>query len=105
MSEPDQPGHASKAGGETPELVRAVPQESVTSEATWRGGPWDGVTMTVIAGERFFPLYGTATLSGGITHDLTPLTRRRAQPRRLCPVLVGPNGLLVIDWHAGTLHL
>ena len=51
-----------------------------TIEATWRGGPWDGVTIEVLRGERFFPHY-VPTLSH-------------------CPVVWLPDGSAIIDWDA-----
>jgi hypothetical protein len=87
----------------TPPTLREISSQSSTTEATWQGGPLDGVAMNVIVGERFFPLYGAAALSGPNSVPASP-GRRTARPRRLCPVLHGPDGRLVIDWHAGTVH-
>ena len=72
---------------------------AATSEATWRGGPWDGVSMTVIVGERFFPLYGDPRCEDDSTFVPAP---RRITPSRRCPIRPGPDGHLVIDWNAGT---
>jgi hypothetical protein len=74
---------------------------SATTEATWRGGPWDGVTMTVVAGERFFLLYGDTQAQDDETTRPVPPGQRGAPPGRLCPIVPGPHGGLIIDWDAG----
>ena len=68
-------------------------------EATWRGGPFDGTTIDVVPGSEHFPVYDrgpwdatTALAVGG----------PRSRPR-LCPVVTGPDGRVVIDWDAGVV--
>jgi hypothetical protein len=87
----------------TPLAPPEISPGSAATKATWRGGPLDGVTMSVIAGEQFFPLYGAVEVEGDTTPESLPADRGRA-PRRLCPVLPGPDGRLIIDWHAGAHH-
>jgi len=89
------------AGSATPEATVAG---SATTEATWRGGPWDGVTMTVVAGERLFPLYGATEAEGDKMTGPIPRALRKASPRRMCPIVPGPDGHLIIDWDAGTVR-
>lgn len=72
---------------------------AATTEATWRGGPWDGISMTVIVGERFFPLYDDPQPEDDTTVVPAP---HRTKPSRLCPIRPGPDGRLIIDWYAGT---
>lgn len=92
---------ASRASPVTPGALVAG---SATAEATWRGGPWSGVTMTVVAGERFFPLYGAAEAEVDMTTGPVPPAQREAPPRRLCPIVPGPDGRLIIDWYAGVVR-
>lgn len=93
-------GGASRINTMTPPALLG----SATTEATWRGGPWDGVTMTVIVGERFFPLYGAMEADGDNTTPPVPLAQPTAHPRRLCPIVPGPHGRLIIDWDAGIVR-
>lgn len=46
--------------------------------ATWRGGPWDGLTIDVVRAESHFPVY--------------------VPTMRLCPVVRNSEGRLVINW-------
>lgn len=97
-------GSVDEAKGTSPVTPDAHFAGSATTEATWRGGPWDGVTMTVVAGERFFPLYGANEAEGEGTTGPVPPAQREASTRRLCPIVPGPDGRLIIDWDAGTVH-
>lgn|GEM_PF-3886140 len=60
-------------------------------EATWFGGPFDGTTMNVISGVKFFPLYATVPVADA--------REGQAHPTWLCPVVEGPDGRLFIDWN------
>lgn len=58
--------------------------------ATWRGGPWDGKSISVIDGEKYFPIYAP-----------DPSPDASAQPRHnpyRCPVVLDPDGRWIIDW-------
>jgi len=92
-------GDANRSSPAADELLAG----SATTEATWRGGPWDGVTMTVVAGERFFPLYGVPDAEDEETTEPVPPGQREVQPVRLCPIIPGPDGGLVIEWDAGII--
>lgn len=72
---------------------------AATTEATWLGGPWDGISMTVIVGERFFPLYDDPQPEGDPAVVRAP---HRTTPSRLCPIRPGPDGRLIIYWHGRT---
>ena len=89
------------ANGTSSESLEALCAGSATTEATWRGGPWDGVIMTVVAGERFFLLYGDREAQDDETTTPVPPGQREAPPGRLCPIVPGPHGGLIIDWDAG----
>ncbi len=94
-------GRSGRADASVPPRLDEPSLRSATTDATWRGGPWDGVTMTVVAGERFFPLYGAAKVDPGETAAASTTERRQWQCR-LCPILPGPDGSLIVDWHAAT---
>ena len=92
------------ANGVSPVTPDELFAGSSMSEATWRGGPWDGVTMSVVAGERFFPVYGAMEAEGDETTRPVPPAQQVARPSRLCPIVSGPDGHLIIDWDAGIDH-
>ena len=89
------------ANGTSSVPPEALSAGAATTEATWRGGPWDGVTMTVVAGERFFLLYGDREAQDDETTTPVQTDQRGAPPGRLCPIVSGPHGGLIIDWDAG----
>lgn len=59
-------------------------------EATWRGGPWNGQTISVITGEGYFPIYDNPP-AGKVVAESRP------QPT-LCPVVLQRDGRWIIDW-------
>lgn len=99
----DLGGPVDDENGNSPVAPDALLAGSGTTEATWRGGPWDGLTMTVVAGERFFPMYGAMESEGDEPTGPVPPAKRGARPSRLCPIVPGPDGGLIIDWDAGTI--
>ena len=94
---PDDDAHGTSSA--QPEPLDAG---SATTEATWRGGPWDGVTMTVVSGERFFLLYDAMDPGDESTRAVPP-RQARPWPGRLCPIVPDPDGGLIIDWDAGII--
>lgn len=97
-------GPVDDANGTSLVAIDALLAGSATTEATWRGGPWDGVTTTVVAGERFFPLYCALVAEGEKATGPLPHRQPAAHARRLCPIVPGPNGGLIIDWDAGVFR-
>ena len=86
-------GPGDDENGNSPAAPDALFAGTGTTEATWRGGPWDGLTMTVVAGERYFPLYGAMESEGDeATGPAVPPPQRCARPNRLCPIVPGPDG-------------
>jgi len=55
----------------------------MTHEATWSGGPWHGITIDVVRGGDFVPIYGSSP--------------------RMCPVLLDSTGQWIIHWDAGEI--
>lgn len=91
---------ADRVGAMTP---RGVLAGSGTTEATWRGGPWDGVIMTVVTGERFFPMYDAVPAEGANTTGPGTDAKPKPHPHKLCPIVPGQHGGLIIDWDARVL--
>ena len=59
--------------------------------------------MTVVTGERFVPLYGAMEAEGDEATGPTRPVQRGARPSRLCPMVPGPDGGLIVDWDAGII--